>query len=284
MPRVGHAPTERLDPLQRLNYWPLASDTRHPRHVPTRPHGAFFGSRGTTCFVDLTGDGRADAIAVIADTVSVQRIACLDFGPRSQVTSTGLTAGATGPGSCARRSGNDRSRPTEPLPRLPFARGERLIKNEGAPTGVRGLQFYPARNGSGATCLWEADSVEDVQGTSTRRSATRASTSATRSTPSSRSRGNRSGFPIRRRSARKSRLLGRAAFPRGGALRPLSCAAFVRMREPSRRVAGSRDGQATEAPLGRIRCIRCLGTISTRASSRSEGARASSAITMRQPR
>ena len=59
---------------------------------------------------------------------------------------------------------NDRSRPTEPLPRLPFARGERLIKNEGAPTGVRGLQFYPARNGSGATCLWEADSVEDVQG------------------------------------------------------------------------------------------------------------------------
>ena len=45
-----------------------------------------------------------------------------------------------------------------------FSRGERLIKNEGAPAGVRGLQFYSARNGSGATCLWEADSVEDVQG------------------------------------------------------------------------------------------------------------------------
>jgi hypothetical protein len=45
-----------------------------------------------------------------------------------------------------------------------FSRGERLVKNEGAPGGVRGLQFYPARNGSGATCLWEADSVEDVQG------------------------------------------------------------------------------------------------------------------------
>ena len=45
-----------------------------------------------------------------------------------------------------------------------FSRGERLIKNEGAPAGVRGLQFYPARNGSGATSLWEADSVENVQG------------------------------------------------------------------------------------------------------------------------
>jgi hypothetical protein len=49
-------------------------------------------------------------------------------------------------------------------PQTAFARGERLIKNEGAPAGVRGLQFYPARDGSGATCLWEADSVEDVQG------------------------------------------------------------------------------------------------------------------------
>jgi hypothetical protein len=49
-------------------------------------------------------------------------------------------------------------------PRTAFSRGETLIKNEGAPTGVRGLQFYPARDGSGATCLWEADSVEDVQG------------------------------------------------------------------------------------------------------------------------
>jgi hypothetical protein len=48
-------------------------------------------------------------------------------------------------------------------PQTAFARGERLIKNEGAPTGVHGLQFYPARDSSGATCLWEADSVEDVQ-------------------------------------------------------------------------------------------------------------------------
>lgn len=48
-------------------------------------------------------------------------------------------------------------------PQVAFARGERLIKNEGAPAGVRGLQFYPARDGSAAACLWEARSVESVQ-------------------------------------------------------------------------------------------------------------------------
>ena len=49
-------------------------------------------------------------------------------------------------------------------PPVAFARGERLVKNEDAPAGVRGLQFYPARDGSAATCLWEAPSVESVQG------------------------------------------------------------------------------------------------------------------------
>jgi hypothetical protein len=48
-------------------------------------------------------------------------------------------------------------------PQTAFARGDKLIKNEGAPVGVRGLQFYPSRDGSAATCLWEADSVQDVQ-------------------------------------------------------------------------------------------------------------------------
>ena len=43
------------------------------------------------------------------------------------------------------------------------ARGEKLIRNEGAPEGTRGLQFYPARDWSVATCLWEANSVADVQ-------------------------------------------------------------------------------------------------------------------------
>ena len=45
-----------------------------------------------------------------------------------------------------------------------FARGEKLIRNEDAPPGVRGLQFYPSSEGTAATCLWEANSVDDVRG------------------------------------------------------------------------------------------------------------------------
>jgi hypothetical protein len=48
-------------------------------------------------------------------------------------------------------------------PQTAFARGERLVKNEGAPAGVRGLQFYPSMDGGAVTCLWEADSVEAIQ-------------------------------------------------------------------------------------------------------------------------
>ena len=48
-------------------------------------------------------------------------------------------------------------------PQVAFVRGERLIKNEGAPTGVRGLQFYPSQDGSAVTCLWEAPSVRRIQ-------------------------------------------------------------------------------------------------------------------------
>jgi hypothetical protein len=48
-------------------------------------------------------------------------------------------------------------------PEVAFARGEALIKNEGAPPGVQGLQFYPARDGSIVTCLWESPSVDAVQ-------------------------------------------------------------------------------------------------------------------------
>ena len=44
-----------------------------------------------------------------------------------------------------------------------FARGAKLIKNDGAPAGVRGLQFYPSTDGGAVTCLWEADSVEAIQ-------------------------------------------------------------------------------------------------------------------------
>jgi endonuclease/exonuclease/phosphatase family metal-dependent hydrolase len=43
-------------------------------------HGPFYGNRGTF-FVDLTGDGRADAIAVSDGTVTVRRNHGGDFGP-----------------------------------------------------------------------------------------------------------------------------------------------------------------------------------------------------------
>jgi hypothetical protein len=42
-------------------------------------------------------------------------------------------------------------------------RGERLIRGDGAPDGTTVLQFYPARDGSAATCLWESNAVADVQ-------------------------------------------------------------------------------------------------------------------------
>jgi hypothetical protein len=48
-------------------------------------------------------------------------------------------------------------------PQTAFARGEKLIRNEGAPDGARGLQFYPSTDGSAVTCLWEADSVDAIQ-------------------------------------------------------------------------------------------------------------------------
>lgn len=48
-------------------------------------------------------------------------------------------------------------------PQAALARGDKLIKNEGAPQGVRGLQFYPSQDGSAITCLWEAETVESVQ-------------------------------------------------------------------------------------------------------------------------
>lgn len=48
-------------------------------------------------------------------------------------------------------------------PQTAFARGERLIRNEGAPAGTRGLQFLPSRDSSAVVCLWEAPSVEAIQ-------------------------------------------------------------------------------------------------------------------------
>ena len=48
-------------------------------------------------------------------------------------------------------------------PQVAFARGDALVKNQGAPAGVRGLQFYPSQDGSAVVCLWEAPSVQAVQ-------------------------------------------------------------------------------------------------------------------------
>jgi hypothetical protein len=48
-------------------------------------------------------------------------------------------------------------------PDTAFARGEKLMKNEGAPAGVRVLQFYPSRDRGQVTCLWEAPTVDLVQ-------------------------------------------------------------------------------------------------------------------------
>jgi hypothetical protein len=44
-----------------------------------------------------------------------------------------------------------------------FERGQRLVQGEGAPSGTRVLQFYPAADGRSVTCLWESASVDDVQ-------------------------------------------------------------------------------------------------------------------------
>jgi hypothetical protein len=48
-------------------------------------------------------------------------------------------------------------------PPTAFARGEGLKRGEGAPPGTRVLQFYPGTDGRSVTCLWESDSVDDVQ-------------------------------------------------------------------------------------------------------------------------
>lgn len=48
-------------------------------------------------------------------------------------------------------------------PPTAFARGEHLIRGEGAPDGVRVLHFLPGRDGSMVTCLWEAPSIAAVR-------------------------------------------------------------------------------------------------------------------------
>jgi hypothetical protein len=49
-------------------------------------------------------------------------------------------------------------------PDVAFVRGQKLMTSEGAPAGVRNLQFYPSRDRGWVTCLTEAPSVAAVQG------------------------------------------------------------------------------------------------------------------------
>ena len=44
-----------------------------------------------------------------------------------------------------------------------FAQGARLQVGDGAPEGLRVLQFLPATVSSRVTCLWEANAVDPVQ-------------------------------------------------------------------------------------------------------------------------
>ena len=48
-------------------------------------------------------------------------------------------------------------------PPTAFARGELLKQGQGAPQHTRVLQFFPGTDGRSVTCLWESDSVADVQ-------------------------------------------------------------------------------------------------------------------------
>ena len=49
-------------------------------------------------------------------------------------------------------------------PPTAFARGEQLMRGDGAPEEVRVLQFFPSRQGDAVTCLWESPSLAAVQG------------------------------------------------------------------------------------------------------------------------
>jgi hypothetical protein len=48
-------------------------------------------------------------------------------------------------------------------PATAFPRGQALMTGQGAPAGVRVLQFFPSGDASRVTCLWESPSVGEVQ-------------------------------------------------------------------------------------------------------------------------
>jgi hypothetical protein len=44
-----------------------------------------------------------------------------------------------------------------------LSRGETIGDPRNAPEGARPIQFFPSADGSSATCLWEANSIDDVR-------------------------------------------------------------------------------------------------------------------------
>ena len=49
-------------------------------------------------------------------------------------------------------------------PPVALERGKRLMAGDGAPAGVRVLQFFPSRDATAVTCLWQSESLAAVQG------------------------------------------------------------------------------------------------------------------------
>jgi hypothetical protein len=90
-------------------------------------------------------------------------------------------------------------------PQTAFSRGEKLIKNEDAPPGVRGLQFYPSRDQSFGYLPLGGRFGGGHPALRRLPSGTRARTRATRSMPSRHSQRGLWGSPSRPQSARRRR-------------------------------------------------------------------------------
>jgi hypothetical protein len=108
-------------------------------------------------------------------------------------------------------------------PQAAFSRGQKLVKNEGVPAGVRGLQFYPSRDRSAVTCLWESDSVDAVQQYVDSTLGDASENTVTRSTWSTPSRASRPAYANPRPSSLESSALAPAGQP-AGVVGACSCA------------------------------------------------------------
>ena len=48
-------------------------------------------------------------------------------------------------------------------PETAFARGQKLLDGNGAPSGVQVREFYPSRDKTDVFCLWEGSSLDEVR-------------------------------------------------------------------------------------------------------------------------